>query len=143
MIGDGPLRPSLARRASMIGVRLEPARPGLASLWPEADIFLNTSSSEGLSLAILEALAAGVPVVATAVGGNPEAVGNGGIVVPAGGRDGEIIAQLAAAVRSLIDDPAAWRAASIAARARYEAEFRVEIMGKRLLEVYRAALQRG
>lgn len=137
MLGDGPLRPSIARRASAIGVRLEPPRPGLASLWSEADILLNTSSTEGMSLAVLEAMAAGVPVVATAVGGTAEAVGNGGITVPGGGSDSVVIANLSAAVRALIENPAAYRAAAAAARARYEAEFRVEIMGSRLEELYR------
>lgn len=135
LVGDGPLRASIVRRCPAVGVRHETGRPGLGSLWTEADILLNTSSSEGMSLGILEAMAAGVPVVATGVGGTPEAVGAGGRIVPPG-RDGTVIAELAAAIRVLLEDDEAWEQASRAARERFLAEFGADRMGRRLLALY-------
>lgn len=137
LVGDGPRRALLVRRASMGDVRVESSRPGLASLWADTDVLLNTSSTEGLSLAILEALAAGVPVVATRVGGNPEAVGDGGVLIPDGGRsESALAAELAAVIRGLIEDDVAYAAAAQAARARYEARFRVETMATLLTALY-------
>lgn len=135
MVGDGPLRASILRRCPAVGIRHETGRPGLGSLWNESDILLNTSSSEGMSLSILEAMAAGLPVVATGVGGTPEAVGSGGRIVPPGG-DGAVIAELAAAIRVLLEDDDAWEQAARAARERYQAEFGADLMGRRLLELY-------
>ncbi len=78
VIGDGPERDSLERETR--ARRLEHAVHFLghrddARAWlPGMDVYVNSSISEGISLTILEAMAAGVPVVATAVGGTPEIV---------------------------------------------------------------------
>ena len=88
VIGDGPEGSDLKRAAerhsgfvSWLGYRDDVRR-----LLPGMDIFLNTSLSEGVSITILEAMAAGLPVVATAVGGTPEVVldESTGLLVPSG-----------------------------------------------------------
>jgi glycosyltransferase involved in cell wall biosynthesis len=83
------------------------------------DVFANSSTSEGVSLTILEAMAAGVPIVATAVGGTPEVVdAASGLLVPA--RDPEAFAR---AIRRLSDDHDLRATMARAARARVEAHF--------------------
>jgi glycosyltransferase involved in cell wall biosynthesis len=76
--GDGPLRADLARQADDLGLvaqaTLLGARPDIPALLSAADLLCLPSREEGLSLAALEAMAAGLPVVATRVGGLPEAI---------------------------------------------------------------------
>lgn len=78
IIGDGPERSALAARARALGmasrVRFVGMRRDARALLPALDVFVNSSTSEGVSLTILEAMAAGLPVVATRVGGTPEVV---------------------------------------------------------------------
>lgn len=78
IVGDGPERAALERTAAELGVRAAVSFTGYRSdvraLLPAFDVYLNCSNYEGVSLTILEAMAAAVPVVATAVGGNPEVV---------------------------------------------------------------------
>ena len=88
LVGDGPERPSLERlvRESNLkdAVLFLGARKDIENLLSTFDVFLNSSKSESFSNAILEAMAAGLPVVATRVGGNPESVVDGetGFLVP-------------------------------------------------------------
>ena len=88
VFGDGPERPTLERRVAAAGVgdrlRFPGFRDDLDGLLPWADVVVLPSLTEGLSNVALEAAAAGVPVVATAVGGTPEVVVNGqtGFLVP-------------------------------------------------------------
>lgn len=107
VVGDGPLRPGLVQLASALGLDgrmaflgqlVEPARE-IARF----DIGVLTSDSEGLSNAILEYMAAGVPTVARRVGGNPEAVidGETGLLV-----NDASPAALAAAILRLLREPA-------------------------------------
>jgi sugar transferase (PEP-CTERM/EpsH1 system associated) len=90
IVGDGPERASiehnisersLQNRVTMLGVRSDVRR-----LLAAADVFLLTSVSEGIPVTVLEAMAAGVPVVATAVGGVPELIRHeeSGLLAPAG-----------------------------------------------------------
>src|SRR6185436_14263328 len=121
IVGDGPERQRLEARAShddLAGsVRITGYRSDVRALLPAADVYVSSSISEGVSLTILEAMAAGVPVVATAVGGTPEirADGEGGLLVP--GRDAD---QLASAILSLAVDRR--RRAELAAAARRRLE---------------------
>ena len=88
IIGEGPLRMGLEQMVRELGLSDRICFWGLRRDVPDllsiADIFVLSSHSEGLSCSILEAMAAGLPVVATAVGGNPELICDGvnGFLVP-------------------------------------------------------------
>jgi glycosyltransferase involved in cell wall biosynthesis len=90
LFGDGPLRDKLARRIEQAGLAgkfvLGGFRDDLDGVLPFIDLFVLPSFSEGLPNVVLEAFAAGVPVVATAVGGTPEIIVHGvsGYLVPPG-----------------------------------------------------------
>ncbi|MET9469392.1 glycosyltransferase family 4 protein [Streptomyces sp. NPDC006544] len=101
--GEGPMRAELARRIQLEGlpVRLLGRRRDAARLLAVADVAVLASRWEGRSPLAQEALRAGVPLVATAVGGLPELVGEAGVLVPYGDA-----AALAAAVSDLLTDPA-------------------------------------
>ncbi|WTW94188.1 glycosyltransferase family 4 protein [Streptomycetaceae bacterium NBC_01309] len=99
--GEGPLRDELQARidADYLPVRLLGHRPDVADLFAAADIAVLASEWEARSLVAQEALRAGVPLVATAVGGTPELVGDAAVLVPYG----DPVA-LGAAVADLLDD---------------------------------------
>jgi glycosyltransferase involved in cell wall biosynthesis len=87
--GEGPLEAGLRERLRELGVedRAElvgylPLHGGLLDLYRSSDALLHVSLTEGLPQVLLEAFAAGLPVVATAVGGVPGAVGEAGLLVP-------------------------------------------------------------
>ncbi|HXD85105.1 MAG TPA: glycosyltransferase [Urbifossiella sp.] len=90
LFGEGVLRPELERRIAELGIARRFLMPGfrhdLDALIGAADIVALPSFTEGLPNVALEASAAGVPVVATAVGGTPEVIADGvsGFLVPAG-----------------------------------------------------------
>lgn len=135
IIGDGPELPRLKQVATARGVSNDVTFVGHrddARRWLSAfDLFANSSTSEGVSLTILEAMAAGLPVVATAVGGTPEVVDtSSACLVPA--RDS---AALAAAIRSLARDPTRRAALGQAGRLRVETRFTLD----RMVEDYRRA----
>ena len=115
--GDGPLRGDLSRRISEAGLGGRFLLPGfrgdLDRVLPHFDLVVLPSFTEGLPNILLEAQAAGVPVVATAVGGTPEAVDDGrtGHLVPPGDP-----AALARRIGELLGDPAARRAMGVRAR---------------------------
>jgi glycosyltransferase involved in cell wall biosynthesis len=102
-----------------------------------ADIFVLPSRSEGFSNAIVEAMAAALPVVATRVGGNAEAVKDGvtGILVPS-----EDPATLSAAITRLLSDPPQARAMGVAGKAFAAENFTTEAMMNRITAVYRDLL---
>ncbi len=105
LIGDGPLRSALQAQAQALGitdrVHFLGRRDNVPDLLPLLDIFTLCSRSEGMSNTILEAMAFGLPVVATAVGGTPEMVRHGetGYLVPS--QDAQ---RLEAALRQLLSD---------------------------------------
>jgi glycosyltransferase involved in cell wall biosynthesis len=98
------------------------------------DVFVLSSDSEGLSVTLLEAMAQRLPVVATAVGGNPEVVveGETGLLVPRRAPEA-----LAGAVAALLADPDRRRALGGAGRRRVEAHF----SRLRMLREYQALYQ--
>jgi glycosyltransferase involved in cell wall biosynthesis len=103
IVGDGPLRPELERRARTLGldgaVRFAGIRRDARAVIASSDLLVFASDWEGLSLAALEALAAGVPVISTDVAGSAEVLSTGaGLVVP---RDPAAIAQ---AIAELLAD---------------------------------------
>jgi glycosyltransferase involved in cell wall biosynthesis len=129
VIGDGPCRPELERRAGELGlagrVIFTGVRQDVNELLREIDVNVLPSLTEGLSNSLLEAMAAGLPVVATRVGGNPELVVDGehGLLVPP-----EDAGALAAAIGRLLDDEALRARLGREARRRVESEFSVERM---------------
>ena len=90
LLGDGPLRAALAEQIRRVGLQgrfvLAGHRTDLDTLLPFLDLLVLPSYTEGLPNIVLEAFAAGVPVVATAVGGTPEVIDDGvnGYLVPPG-----------------------------------------------------------
>lgn len=109
VLGDGPEQAALARRAAELGVSNRVrflgagTRDDVIALFRAVDAALLTSAWENLPHTLLEALAAGTPVIATAVGGIPEVVrdGENGLLVPP--RDA---AAIAAAIDRLVHDGA-------------------------------------
>jgi glycosyltransferase involved in cell wall biosynthesis len=105
LFGEGPLRESLARQVAALGLTdrfvLAGFRSDVQRFLPWCDLAVLSSWTEGLPVIVLEALAAGVPVVATAVGGTPEVVHEGinGYLVPAGAS-----AALARRIRDALSD---------------------------------------
>jgi glycosyltransferase involved in cell wall biosynthesis len=110
-------------------------RDDVPALLAGCDVFCLPSEMEGLPLVVLEAMAQGKPVVATAVGGTPELVVHGetGLLV----RPGDVEA-LAAALAQLLDDPGQARRMGEAGRERVQREFDAAAMTQRILELYAA-----
>ncbi|MBN2432594.1 MAG: glycosyltransferase family 4 protein [Acidobacteria bacterium] len=139
--GDGPLRARLEQQAvdlSLTGSviflgQVADIRDVLASL----DVLVLPSRKEGLGVSILEGMAMGVPVVASAVGGIPDAVRDGvnGFLVPP-----EEPAALAERLADVLTDPALAGRFGRAGREIVCAEFTVEQMGRRYEELYRRLL---
>jgi glycosyltransferase involved in cell wall biosynthesis len=117
LVGDGPIREALDRRLSEFdpssAVRLLGHREDVPDVLRASDLFVLPSRSEAFPNGVVEAMAAGLPVVASNVGGIPELIedGRNGILVPVGDADA-----LATAIIGLLDDSA--RARAIATRAR-------------------------
>ena len=142
LLGDGALRDELEAQAAELGiadrVTFAGQVPDARSLLPAADIALLSSVSEGLSVSLLEAMAARLPVVATNVGGNPELVvkNETGLLTPTGDD-----AALAAALVALLGDAARRAALGAAGRARVVEQFTSERMHAAYAERYRGMLE--
>jgi len=136
IVGDGELRGELERLAAGARVRFMGAREDVPELLASFDVFAFPSRFEGLCLAVIEAQAAGVPVVATPVGGIRETVveGETGLLVPTGDP-----AALAAATRRLLEDRPAAEAMAAEAKRRVRERFSLERMVEATLRLYRHA----
>jgi glycosyltransferase involved in cell wall biosynthesis len=127
--GDGPCRDELAQLARDLQLSEQVIFHGevrdIPALLARARLFVLPSQSEGISLTLLEAMARGLAIVATRVGGNPEVVEAGatGLLVPA--RDPEALAQ---AIGVLLADPARGRQMGVAGRQRVENCFDIRKM---------------
>jgi glycosyltransferase involved in cell wall biosynthesis len=99
IVGDGPEREQLEALARGSRTRLLGHRDDVADVLAAADVFALPSSSESYGIAVAEAIAAGIPVVATSTGAIGELVGDGGILVPPDDADAFVNA-----VRSLVTD---------------------------------------
>lgn len=132
LAGDGPLRPTVAARAAELGGRV--SLPGFVAdpvgVLRAADAFVLCSAAENLPLSLLQAMACGLPVVATRVGGIPEVVRDGvdGLLVPPGDP-----AALAAALTSVTP------AMGVSARQRVAEAFGIERCAAGLAAVYAEA----
>lgn len=139
--GEGPARAEClallaAARADWLAW-LPGERDDVPDLMRTFDVFALPSLGEGISNTILEAMATGLPVVATRVGGNPELVEDGvtGSLVPVG-----IHHALAAALRKYVDDIALARRHGANARKRAEERFSIDAMVAGYLSVYDSVL---
>ena len=141
IVGEGPARESLEALSCQLGLSdctvFAGARRDIPRILPLLDLFVLPSLYEGFGIAILEAMAAGKPVVATAVGGIPEFVvpGETGLLVEAGNA-----AALADAIRSLLRDPERARQMGIQGRARVLAAFQMSTVIRRHEQVYEACV---
>ena len=142
IVGEGSTRATLETLLDAAGLRelawLPGARDDVPELLRAMDLFALPSQAEGISNTILEAMACGLPVVATAVGGNAELVVDGatGRLVPANDPQA-----LAAALGELIDDPERMSAYGAAGRRRVEERFSMDAMTAAYLKVYDAVLK--
>jgi len=140
-VGDGPLRASLVRQVNLRGmrsrVRFLGERPDVPDQLAAADLFVLPSRTEACPNGVLEAMASGLPVVASRVGGIPELIesGSDGVLVPPDSPH-----ELANAIESLIERPDFAAALGRAARAKAEERFAFERMIESFERLYRSAL---
>ncbi len=139
LIGDGELRPQLEQQARDLGIAeavtfLGP-RHDVEALYPLFDLFVSSSLWEGLPTVILEAMAAGCPVVATAVAGTRELVADGrtGLLAPP-----DSPAQLAAAIVQMAEEPALAQAMAAEAKRFVTEQFSIEAVARQHEALYRA-----
>ena len=143
IVGDGPDRARLDEEIRVLGlgdrVRLAGERRDVPELLAGADVFVLPSRSEGHPVSVLEAMAAGLPVVASRVGGVPEQVSEGetGLLVEPGDSG-----DLAAALRRLVADAPLRRRLGAAGRARAEQAFDLDAFRRAHVEVYSRELAR-
>jgi glycosyltransferase involved in cell wall biosynthesis len=133
--GDGPERAMLEALSSSLGiddlVNFAGARSDVRDLLMAADGFVMSSRTEGAPMALLEAMSASVPCVATAVGGIPGLLGEGaGLLVPSGS-----VEELSMAMRRLIDEPALCTGIASVALARVRLEYSLDTVVTQYLKL--------
>ncbi|MEJ7765881.1 MAG: glycosyltransferase family 4 protein [Acidimicrobiales bacterium] len=137
VFGDGPCRRSLEMQARRLGVdaTFHGLIPDVRSRFADLDAFVLSTNGDNLPVAILEAMAAGLPVVATRTGGIPELVIDGvsGALVEPGDIEGFV-----AALDSLASDDERRRALGAAGRDRARRCFDADDVAKRLIALYRS-----
>ena len=144
LVGDGPLRSSMEERVRVLGiadhVRFTGERQDVWPLLQEIDLCVLSTRHEGCSNVIMEAMAAGKPVVATNVGGNPELVEDGvtGLLVPP-----TDAAALAGAITRLLQHPDEAQAMGVRGRARAAQRFSIEAAVQANEALYRELLGAG
>jgi glycosyltransferase involved in cell wall biosynthesis len=143
VIGAGPDESALRARAATIGIEKSVLWRGIVpdagALFPAFDAFLLSSRTEGTPIALLEAIAAGVPVVATRVGGVPDVVDeSSGRLVESGD-----VGALAASLADVLADPASARARAERARSRVVSAGAADTWLARYESIYRAVVQQN
>jgi glycosyltransferase involved in cell wall biosynthesis len=137
LIGDGPLRAEIESMVKEFGLDKQVSILGTHTDIPELmsimDLFVLPSFSEGLSLTLIEACAAGLPIVATRVGGNEEVVVDqlNGLTVPSNDQEA-----LAKAITSLLSDVETSRKMGNNARERFEERFTLQDMVQKYQDLY-------
>ncbi|MBI2381942.1 MAG: TIGR03088 family PEP-CTERM/XrtA system glycosyltransferase [Gammaproteobacteria bacterium] len=143
LAGDGPLRAGCEARIAEAGLAdaacFAGERGDVPELMRSLDLFVLPSRAEGISNTILEAMACGLPVLATAVGGNAELVQDGvsGSLVPA--RDADALAR---AMAVYLDDTALAKRQGLRGRERIEERFSLDSMLNAYDRVYQALLRK-
>lgn len=143
VVGDGPLRSSLEARVDELGMAEQflfaGERNDVDQIYRSFDVYVLPSFQEGMPMALLEAMAAGLPVVATKVGGVPDLVCDssiGALVEP-----GDPTA-IAAGIRDLLGDQSRRERMGSNARRRVEKQFSAAAMARNYVELYQQALHR-
>jgi len=137
IIGQGPLKSELEQFAFNLGLQRHVHFSGLRTDIPNVlaalDISVLCSRKEGFSLTILESMAAGLPVVATRVGGNEEAVVHGetGFIV-----EPQNPKALADAIMRLVQDERTRKKFGAAGEQRVHRYFSIEVTARKLIELY-------
>jgi glycosyltransferase involved in cell wall biosynthesis len=137
IVGDGPLRSQLQRQIERLNlhqhVRITGVYPDPAPILRQLDVFALSSEIEGTSMSILEAMATGLPIVATAVGGTPRLLRDGacGLLTPPG--DSRALGR---ALLDLLSSPDTARRLGIQARSAVEAEHSEGYMADQYETVY-------
>lgn len=138
ILGEGAERPALERLSARLGVADRVLMPGYRSrakdYFPLFHLFVLPSLTEGLPITLLEAMHAGVPIVATRVGGVADVLdhGRGGVLVQPG--DSRVLAE---AIRRCVDDRAFASGLAEHSKIRSSAWFSSQAMAQRYLELYR------
>ncbi len=141
LVGDGEMREELEQRVKSLDksnvVIFAGYVSAMADVLDAIDIAVNCSSTEAIPRTLLEAGSAGRPVVATAVGGVPDAIADGktGILAPPGD-----VEAIKAAVARLVEDAALRSRMGIAAQEHVHTVFGVEACSQRLIEAYRSLI---
>ncbi len=144
IIGDGPLRGTLEKTVRSLGldtyVSFSGMRHDVPELLRQLDIFVLSSTTEGISLTLLEAMATELPIVATNVGGNPEVVidGETGYLVPSQNPE-----EMARKLLLLINDRDIRRQMGEKARERVITNFSIMETAKKYEDLYRSILNKG
>jgi glycosyltransferase involved in cell wall biosynthesis len=142
LVGDGVLRAEIEALSNHLGIAEKVTftgyRSDVASVIKLVDVFVHSSLSESISVAILEAMSVQRPIVATAVGGTPGLLANGecGLLVPPG--DVEAMAQ---AILELLTNKTKAEELARRARGRFLQEYTIDRMGERYLELYLRAVR--
>jgi glycosyltransferase involved in cell wall biosynthesis len=140
IVGEGPAGADVERLAAPLGDRVVMTghRDEVMDVLDACDLVVHPSSRDAFPIALLEAMAAGVPSIATAVGGIPEMIepGRTGLLIEAPPR----WEQLAEALELLLREPERRRSLGAAARDRFEREFTAERWAARLRAVYDEAV---
>lgn len=144
VVGDGDDRPALEKMAAELGLRDRvrfagwAPRTDLPAHYRAADIFVLASRAEGMPNVVLEAMACGLPVIATQVAGNEELVQEGvsGLMIPP-----EDVPALAHALEKLAADEALRRQMGEAGRRRVNDEFTWQQIARQYLEVCKSVLE--
>ena len=142
LVGDGPEREALARLASRLGIEGKLTMAGFQRdtkpYYSIATLMAVSSHTEGSPNVVLEAMAAGLPIAATAVGGIPEILKEGltGLMVPPRNPDA-----MASAILRILTDPEMRLRLGAAARLRAESNFTPEVYKRSLVEFYQKTLE--
>jgi glycosyltransferase involved in cell wall biosynthesis len=141
VVGDGELRGELEQEAAGLGLASQVSflgwRTDLEAVYADLDVVVNSSRNEGTPVALIEAMAAGCPVVATAVGGTPDLLGGGarGLLVPAADPSA-----LAGAILRTLDGGEETDRRTVAAREYVMAHHSVDRLLRDIDELYRELL---
>jgi glycosyltransferase involved in cell wall biosynthesis len=142
LVGEGPQQREIERLIAQKGagsyIRVLGYRSDVSAILKRLDVFVLSSLSEGAPIALLEAMSAQRPIVATAVGGIPALLANGecGLLVPPGN-----VEAMAQAILELLTNKTKAQELARRARERFLQEYTIDRMGERYLELYLRAVR--